>query len=211
MKKSALLYSLVFAATASFTSFASAADYQSIRMLQTSEQFDRAIEADTVIVSLPQNLTLYRKKGAAEAKRTIQKVMAIRGDNGQVEKELVTSCELSMHTKQRKIALPNTLGKEGPWGVMSVTKLSNSKETWSLGRHSSERVSMTCESFERTGGVRTEITLTASMVNRTLSQVNGGVLTEVQPHELSKEPHNDVVAASGPTYSTPTSDAPVAH
>lgn len=200
MGKSALFYSIVIAAAASFASIASAADYQGIRIFQSSEQFDEAVMADTVVMKLPQNLTLYRKKGSPEAKRTIESVLPMRGDNGKVEKELVVRCELSQFTHKTKLVLPSTAGTANPWKVFGVNRLNNSKETWTLGRDGSQRISMTCHSFERAGLFIHEVSLSATLVNRALSTVNGAVLTSVQPWELmlDSRPYNDVVTAPAP-------------
>jgi hypothetical protein len=203
-KKIPLLCSFVFAVTA-FGSLAGAADYRGIRIFQSSEQFDLAVEADTVVVSLPQNLTLHRKRGSAEASRTIEKVLTMRDDEGRIAKELVVNCQMAKPTKKDKVVMQNTSGTANPWLVTSVKKLSPSKETWFLGRAKSEQIAMTCHSFERKPSTAfpgtfevTEVSLTPTMVNRALSSVNGSVLAEVTEAELSNEKINDVISAPAP-------------
>lgn len=199
MKKPALLSTLAIVAAMSLGSVAMAVDYQSIRIFQTDTQFRDAVSADTVVVSLPTNLLLKRAPDSNFARKRIENVMAMRGKNGKIEKELVVRCDLATFTEKRNLILPNTAGTANPWRVTEVRRDGPAMEQWILNRGNS-RLDLTCASFERDGDELYEIPLTASMINRALSSVNGSVLTEVQPAELTlnAQDYNNVMPSSAP-------------
>lgn len=203
MGKSTLFKSFLLATTllSMFsTAQANTGEYQRIRIFQSDEQFHQAVAADAVFVSLPKNLLLRRSEGEENATKKIESVLAMRGPDGKVTKELVVRCEISMPSNRKSLILPNTKGTANPWkvmGVQTIEKATGTWEKWELGREGSERVSLTCQSFEREDGEMSDIALTPSMVNRALETVSGSVLTSVQPAELALDsrPYNEGLLA----------------
>lgn len=205
MKKSAvvtsILFSGFFSVAATFTASTVFADsqYKSIRILSNSDQFASAVENDKVVIGLPHDLMLSRKKTQALASKRIETITKMHKDDG-TSQDLVVSCKLEAPTKNLKYKVVSTKGTTNPWHVQNVKRITDSKETWTLGRDSSKQIQLTCHSFIFSGDkVKSEVSLTPSMVHRVLGEIGGSVLTSVADPAQYSNPQDYNVGLVGPT------------
>lgn len=205
MKKTALLYSMLFSmlfsVTATLVSASALADsrYKSIRLFENSNQFNSAVENDKVVVGIPGDLILSRTKSEALASKRIETITQIRNADG-ISRDLVVSCQIQAPAKKLKMKLVSTSGVSNPWHVQSVKRISNSKETWTLGREGSILIQLTCHSFILSGDrTMSEVSLSPGMVHRALGEIGGSVLTSVVDPALYLNSQDYNVGLSGPT------------
>ena len=205
MKKTALLTTVlcsgIFSVAATLTSVTAFADsqYKSIRTFSNSEQFASAVENDKVVIGLPHDLILNRAKTQAFASKRIETITKMHKDDG-TSQDLVVSCNLQAPAKKLKYKVVSTKGTTNPWHVQNVKRITDSKETWTLGRAGSHQIQLTCHSFIFSGDkVKSEVSLTPSMVHRVLGEVGGSVLTSVVDPALYSNSQDYNVGLVGPT------------
>ena len=205
MKKTALLYPILFSGLFSvamtFTTASAFADsqYKSIRIFSSSDQFASAVENDKVVIGLPHDLMLSRKKTQALASKRIETITKMHKDDG-TSQDLVVSCNLQAPTKKLRYQVGSTKGTSKPWHVQNVKRITDSKETWTLGRDGSMQIQLTCHSFIFSGDkVKSEVSLTPSMVHRALGEIGGSVLTSVADPAQYSNPQDYNVGLVGPT------------
>ncbi len=209
MKKSAVLTSILFsglfsglfsvAATLAPATVFADSQYKSIRVFSSSDQFASAVENDKVVIGLPHDLMLNRTKSQALASKRIETITKMHKDDG-TSQDLVVSCKLQAPAKNLKYRVASTKGTTNPWHVQSVKRITDSQETWTLGRAGSHQIQLACHSFIFSGDkVKSEVSLTPGMVHRALGEIGGSILTSVADQAQYSNSQDYNVGLVGPT------------
>ena len=192
MKKSAFGYAFILFTSASI---ASAASLHSIRIFQTSEQFSQAVTDGRVFVDFSRGIPL-RRNGADVSSTYIEKTMTTENSDG-TKRVLTMACSLHLQSTIRHARIAATVGKPRNWKVVESKRVGHA-DLLVLKKEKAPLLEIMCyarELDQSTMDVR-PIPMTASMIDRVLSEAGGRVKTSVHPEELRflEQPLNDGLA-----------------